>query len=272
MPAVNQMLLASGNRNSLTFSGAIIAAALTSNLQLVLDAGDSASYTSGQSWLDRSGNGFDFFLGANGSGGADDPVFNGIAGSPSAYWSFDGSQYFTYDTTNETWMQNIHKDNALFSFVFFYRSGTTIDNAILASTNDSTGTGFFLYGGPNGGLRFEVANAGVVVKTVSSDAGPPGATWHMMGVSVNEATGAGGGFFYLDGNYYQVGAANTWNSTYTSPAAGNATNTMTLACLGAAVTPTPSGSRFGCLAAWSTALSKENMDTIWTAMRGRFGI
>ena len=53
---------------------------LNSNLVLCLDAGDANSYTSGQKWLDRSGNGYDFFLGTTDSVQASDPTFNGTPG------------------------------------------------------------------------------------------------------------------------------------------------------------------------------------------------
>lgn len=90
---------------------------LTTGLKLCLDAGDSASYTSGQSWLDRSGGGYDFFLGTSGSATSTDPTFNGSPGAQSSanYFSFDGGDFFAYNTTNETWMDALHKDAAKFS-------------------------------------------------------------------------------------------------------------------------------------------------------------
>src|SRR5688572_10725967 len=92
---------------------------LTANLKLCLDAGDNLSApAAATSWLDRSGNGYDFFRGTTSGADATDPTFNGTPGELSAaeYWSFDGGDFFRYDTTNETWMQNLHKNNALLSF------------------------------------------------------------------------------------------------------------------------------------------------------------
>src|SRR5688572_18803052 len=89
---------------------AITQAGLTSNLQLCVDSGDALSYPgSGQKFLDRSGNGYDFFLGVDGTVESTDPTFTGEVGTGKAYWALDGTAFFTYDTTNETWMQNIHK-------------------------------------------------------------------------------------------------------------------------------------------------------------------
>ena len=98
----------------------IVTAGLTSGLRVVLDAG-SADAGSGQSWLDVSGNGVDFFRGADGNSSTDDPAYNGTLGnlSSSEYYSYDGGDFFTYDSTNESWMQDMHKDNAEFSIAMW---------------------------------------------------------------------------------------------------------------------------------------------------------
>jgi hypothetical protein len=92
---------------------------LTSGLRLCLDAGDGLSYRSGQSWLDRSGNGYDFFLGLNGSAAGDDPTFNGTPNlhSSNEYFGYDGGDFFAYDSVNEAWMQNLHKAGAVYSMM-----------------------------------------------------------------------------------------------------------------------------------------------------------
>ena len=95
---------------------------LTTGLKLCLDKGDANSYASGQSWLDVSGNGYDFFLGATGGAEASDPTSNGTAGgrSPEEYWSFDGVQFFRLASANPTWVNNFHKDNAKFTLAVNY--------------------------------------------------------------------------------------------------------------------------------------------------------
>jgi hypothetical protein len=99
---------------------AIQKAGLTGSLKLALDAGDDASYPSGGAkWLDRSGGGFDFFRGTTASSEATDPTFNGVAGRFSAneYFSFDGGDYFVYDTAMEQWMKDLHKTNRALTLI-----------------------------------------------------------------------------------------------------------------------------------------------------------
>lgn len=254
-----------------TLMSALTTASLTTNLKLCLDAGDSASYTSGQSWLDRSGGAFDFFLGSDGSPGASDPTFAGTAGYLGSYWLFNGSQYFTYDSPNETWMQ-IHLNNSVFTLIAFYYylggnnriAGTDAGSASnIGFTYDSGATQNFLVTNGVPGTSINVLGTSNAVSSIG---------WHMVGLSLNEATGAGGGFFYHNGGYDQSSGSDTFNSTYTSPSASNATYTMQLSALGNATSPTGASNKLACLAMWSIALTKANMDTIWTAMRGRFGI
>lgn len=250
---------------------------LTANLKLCLDAGDYLSYTSGQSWLDRSGNGYDFFLGASdhpGTGTAA-PVFTGPAGSPSAYWLFNSS-YFTYDSANETWMENLHKDNAIFSAVFFfYRKGTTNKLFGMNGTGiPANGIGSEL-GLLDGIVRFKVGDgSGSFALDVTSDSGDVDITaWNMIGISIDEATGSGGGFIYVNGAYSQVGSADTFDASYTSPSASNATDTMQIGARGNGINPASDGSRMGAVAIFEgAALTKAQFDLIWAAMRGRFGI
>jgi hypothetical protein len=268
---IQQMIMAGGTYQ--TFYAALQSIALTSNLQLCLDAGDSASYTSGQKWLDRAGGGYDFFLGSDVTSQASDPTFTGSVGNRGAYWSFDGGDFFTYDSANETWMTNIHKDNAAFSLVAIYYQDGATDDIALAATGNASETGFLFYIPTTRKLDFSVQNAGTPVLGFLADTALSAGSWHMVGVSVNEATGAGGGFFYADGSYSKVSSADTFNSTYSSPSAGAATSKM---CIGrfteAGASQTADGQRMSCLAAWSTALTKANMDSIWSAMRDRFGI
>lgn len=244
---------------------AIVAAGLTTNLQVCLDVGDPLSWPgSGLKWLDRSGNGYDFFLGTDGTTAA--PTFVGSAGLRNSYWSFDGTTYFTYDTTNEAWMQTLHKNNAVFSCVTIgYKS--TGGPTQFGDHGNTTGIDF------NSSRAIQVENATVDVLSLAGDTVTSNATWNFAGISLTEATGAGGGFLYLNGGYNQVSASNTFDSTYASPAAGNASFTMQIGAKGNAVGISASGGRMSCIAIWSgTAITKANMDTLWVSMRGRFGL
>lgn len=233
---------------------------LTTNLEVCLDAADPISYTSGQSWLDRSGNGFDFFRGATSGSEASDPTFDG-----GEYFSLDGGDYFRYDTTNETWMQNIHKNNAIFSLlVAVYDSAAT---AGLAGTvgNIATGTGFTWQAQTNA-PSIQIYNAGVSVMTATSGNTRTASAWNILGVSVNEATGAGGVIHLVNGS------TDTDDSTYTSPDTGNATQTMEIMARGNAQNPAVGG-RISCFAAWEgTALTAQNFTDIYARLKGRFSI
>jgi hypothetical protein len=116
------------------------------NLKLCFDAGDASSYDgSSQTWLDTSGNGYDFFRGTTSGAAANDPTFNGSAGGLSVndYFSFDGADVFQYDSANETWMQNLHKDNAIFAGLVWVYLGSVVNRLGLFGTlgGDNTGTG-----------------------------------------------------------------------------------------------------------------------------------
>ena len=244
-----------------TLMEAITAAGLTTNLQVCLDAGDPASYPgNGTKWLDTSGNGYDFFLGTDGTTSA--PTFVGVGRQ--SYWSFNGSTFFRYDTTNEAWMQTLHKNNAVYSAVVMYYRPTA-GQRHFGTSGGTTGMTYAATG------NITVLNATATVLSVTGDITPANNSWFFNGVSLTEATGVGGGFLYSNGVYNQVSGSDTFDSTYTSPAAGNASFTMELSAEGNGVNKAQSGTLVSCIAIWSgTAISKANMDTLWASMRGRF--
>ena len=244
------------------------------DLKLCLDAGDSASYSgAGQSWLDQSGNGFDFFRGETSGAAADDPTFNGTAGNltSSEYWSFDGGDLFQYDTTNETWMQNLHKDNAIFSGIFWtYFADLSTDHNTWFGTCSlnltQTGIMFFENGGAGDNPSLRIHNGSGVAALDVSASGLAATlnTWECYGISVNEA--AGTGFFFKNGSI------STFTSTYSTPSAGNATATMQI---GAANSNRRilNGGRMSQVAMWEgRSLSADELTAIYMATRGRFGV
>lgn len=264
-------------RSTYSAMGAINALGLTTSLQLCLDAGDVNSYSgSGQSWLDLSGNGYDFFRGANGSAAADDPTFNGSAGAltSSEYWGFDGGDFFTYDSANETWMQDIHKDNATVSFAFWVYSKAIAasGNEVLIGTNGSgaSPTGFRMYLFQGGGqAAFFVQNGGATVLQISSLAEGLTAsdnTWHFVALSFAEGVGA---TWQIDGTQ----AVEVDSTAYSSPASGDASQTMCLANAGSGgIATLDNGSRLAMALVWSRALSATELMDLFNATRDRFGI
>ena len=239
---------------------------LTSGLQLCLDAGDALSYTSGQSWLDRSGNGYDFFVGATSSSEGSDPTFNGTAGRRSSgeYWSFDGGDYFKYNSANETWMENIHKNNAKFTMACWLYIGSTATQSGFAGDYQTGPIGFIWQHTNTGGIQFLVVNTAFVMQVNGSTA--TAGVWQFHAVSVDEAVGANGGFLLL--NLTKV----SFTSTYASPSSSAATATFEIGSVGGAREPLTNTSRMGMFAAWTEALTETQLTAFYMATRGRFGV
>ena len=169
-----------------------------------LDAGLSASYSgSGQTWAnivtapaDGSGQtAYDFYRGAtNGSEGSD-PTFNGSAGANSAneYFSFDGGDYLTLVGSNTTFLNSLHKENAVFTWYGFLRTPTSTGNANLFGTNaqSSSNIGIHINISTGGTLQLLVASGGgasLNITTPSSFFADN--TNSFLAVSYNEALGA----------------------------------------------------------------------------------
>jgi hypothetical protein len=251
---------------------AIVEAGLTTNLKLVLDAGDSQSYDgTSQKWLDRSGGGYDFFLGTNGTVQSTDPTFNGTAGrlTASEYFSTDGGDYFSYDTSIETWMQNMGKGGRVFTVlgVFYIPSDT---DSTLVSTRGSTAA-------DNGwSLSYIQAFDKFAFQFIDS-----GGTVISLGLLVAPTITTPGLYFYAISGTLTNGAAynthlNGTNNSGTLSAtaiASNPTNNMKILARGDVSVTGASGTRIHALALWEgTALSQANFTTLWNRLRGRFGL
>lgn len=239
---------------------------LTTNLKVCLDAGDSASYDSSvqtNKWLDTSGGGYDFFRGTSSSGDVAEPTFNGsTAGLSSAeYWSFDGGDRFTYDTTNETWMQNLHKDGAISSMIcMFYNLGSGNTYNHLANCSSTTG---IIFSKPSSNtLRLFIRNlAGATVFQYLSAATKTAAGWTYMAYGMDEP--ANSLVVKFDDNDEST------TCTYVNPSNGSAQYTTTLGSN--TNSHYPSGARMACFAAWEgTALTSQNLTDIYDALKGRF--
>ena len=243
---------------------------LTTNLKVCLDAGDSASYDPSVqqvSWLDTSGNGQDFFRGQSSlTPQSSDPVFNGSAGglSSNEYWSFDGTKYFTYDTTNETWMTSLHKDNAVGSFVvMFYNVGSGGSYNHFGTHDVSPGTGVTFSKNSANQLRWFVRNGSSTVFSFTTTETRTTAGWCFAGMSVNEASNS------LLIKYDTNDISTT--CTYSSPSTGSAAITARIAS-GNGDIDYPNNSRMACFAAWDTNLTAQNLTDIYDAIKGRFGL
>lgn len=257
-----------------TMIGVIQSLGLSTNLKLCLDAGDISSVASGSQtkWLDVSGNGYDFFRGADATSEASDPTFNGTPGgqSGSEFWSFDGADFFSYDASNETWMNALHKDNAVFSFAFwvYVKDPGGSLAALFGTTRLGVTSGVAAYYSVTSPTRFTfiVKNGGSTAYTLAPSIDLNKDAWNFIGVSIDETANTSA----VNIN----GTAASGTATYSSPASGDAITTM---AVGATRTtgelPQPAGSRMASAAIWQgTALSASNLAAIFTADRAKFGV
>jgi len=257
---------------------------LTTDLKLCLDAGDAASYTSGQPWLDRSGGGYDFNRGEDSGSASDDPTFNGTAGglSKGEYFELDGGDYFRYDSANEAWMNALHLNGAIYSVMtWMYLTGASANYQIfmtsLASLDHGMQWGLNSGGGGNAPQFNVVRGNSPSGKALQVELGSaiPGPGWVFVGVSIDEPTGSGGGFFYANGDYNQYSGADTFDATYASPSTADATTRPHIGSTGY-TSPSfdPDGTRYAITAVWQggTPLTKGNYDSVWSASRDRFGV
>jgi hypothetical protein len=242
---------------------------LAANLKLALDAGDILSYPgSGTKWLDTSGLGHDFDFGAT----TKSPAFNGVAGQRSAaeFMSYDGGDVFNYDSANETWMNNLHKDNALWSFVAWLRIGAlgAAQRIFGTSSASNSQAGIDVAFGATNLLTISFRNAsGTSGLNAASTLAAVAGDWAFFAGSVNEAIGAGGILYRKDAT------TDTDAATITSPSAANAGFTMQLGAAGNDITPLSNGSRMAMFGMWEgAALSDNSLKAIFNGTRRRFGV
>ena len=252
----------------------IVDASLTSGLQFCLDAGSASSYDgSSQKWDDLSGNGQDFFRGADNTATTDDPTFNGTSGdlSSTEYFSFDGGDFFRYDSANETWVNNLQKNNALFSAAFLVY---TVDNnnsveglfGTRANSNSNNGCDFKLSTGTGSRGAVTISDGANLLNIQTNNNYTLFNAWEFFGLSIDEASGAGGSRLWSNAQ-----GATTFDATYSNPGTGDATYTLELCAVGNNQRELSSGFRIAMAAMWDgVALSAANFSTLSAAMLARF--
>lgn len=242
----------------------IVAAGLTSGLQLCLDAGDSRCYDgSGQIWSDCSGNGHNFERGSTSSSESVDPGWTGSIGSwsDSTYFTFDGTQYFT-PTSFHTFAQPFHKNNGAFSIVaLFYAPTFTGVQRIFATSNEAPA---------DAGMSFRFTNANPVlmrsITTTTRELRSPVAvitanSWNFAGCAYNEATPS---------LLWQInGTAETDTAPTASTDTDNHPNPMAIGNRPDLSVPLANGHRLAALAIWNTALSAGNLTSLYNAAKVR---
>lgn len=244
---------------------------LTSGLQICLDAGDANSYSSGQSWLDLSGNGDDLFLGATSGATATDPTFNGTAGgrSKEEYFSFDGADYFHYDgVANPTWADNMHKDSAAFTLVSWFWPGSATSHGLMGtsqSNNNNIGI-VWSCNASNGNNTVNVSNGtGAAARSVALNVGVTASVWNFLAFRLDEA---GNNCFAVRNATKSADQA----ASYTTPSASAATWIIELGSFGNGSGPVSNTSRMAVFLVYSAALTYAQINSIFNATRVRFGV
>jgi len=244
---------------------------LDTNLQLCYDAGASASYGgSGQTWTDLDGT-QDLWFGADGSATTDDPTFNGSAGglSNAEYMSGDGGDYFRAKA-QPAFIENVHKNSAQWSgFVVLKQTGN-VGLAIIGDTGSTAASAIGFDWVLNSGKQQVTVATGVAAALFKVTDTVVGANvWNVCGITVDEPTGAGGGFFWKNKAYDQVSSADTWDATYSSPSSSSADYTFEVGAIGNANTIMANGSEIACLALWQGDVrTKADFDNIYDAING----
>jgi hypothetical protein len=252
---------------SKTIQQIIIDQGLTANLNLLLEAGSRASWPGQQGeqrWFDVSGGGYDFFTGFDSTVAINDPIFNGVVGgaSLSEYWSFAGNQFFTYDSTNEPWMDAMHKAGAKFTVLTLVYPG--IDPPppstprFMGDANSATNlhNGFDLGVGPGGTVRMNIWNNGAA-QTFDGTVITLG-QWSVQAIAVDEAASSG--------LFLNAGTAKTFNAHYTNPSTLTATDTLQIGAVGRGVGAALTGTRLSFVAIWSVALTQAQLTALTNAI------
>lgn len=246
---------------------------LTEGLKLCLDAGDSNSWPgSGGKWLDRSGGGYDFFLGTDATAQTTDPTFNGAVGKRSSgeYFSFDGGDYFSYDTTNESWMKALHKAGAVSFVALVYLGSDALCDIVATSAAGASYRGCTLYySATNNKFQFTTYDTTPASVTIGS-AGPdisaslPG----LFFVGLTTTIGSGSAYTI---NVNGVNYSDAWGAF--APSVTDPTYDMKIGSLADANNKDPSGTRLHALSVWQgTALTADNLTAIWNSVRSKYGL
>lgn len=238
------------------------------NLVFCVDAGDSASYPSGQSWLDTSGNGHDFTVGETTGGEASDPGYNGTPGglSSAEYFALDGADYFRHATVEPS-IQAFHKDNATFTILIaFYVGDHSTTQYLVGSADNTNDIGFSISVNTSGNVNLLVTNGSGVVLLESLAGGSEPNTWQVVAFSVDEDAGAGGSIKYASNS-----GAIAFDGTYSAPSTSDTNETeLVLGGRPTASYPLVAGSRLGVACAWDRALGQTEIEQLAQAVEYRY--
>lgn len=265
--------------------------AVTDDLVFELDAGNSDSWGGSSPWAntvaapsDGSGQtAYDY----NPGGGGNSPTFTGSVGSPSAYWDFDGNDFFTLAGSSTAFLQDMHKTGAQWTVELWLQTATADGSNVApmfdTGTSDQGGgdtsrgviymdMGALNAGYDEHGVRVKRDSSGADALSVKADSLLSAATVYMLAASI-DGTGALNSFLYRNGAYDPVSAANTWDGTYSTPGSTSPANTPRLGTRGDATSGfVPNGARLHLVRVYQRNLTKSELDQNWNATRSRYGL
>lgn len=227
---------------------------------IVSSPADSASQTD-----------YDFYRGTTSSSETSDPTFNGTAGANSdvEYFSFDGGDLFTLAGSNTTFINSLHKDNAVFTWYGFLQYGSTATNSGIFGTISAalTNIGISVYLDASGNLVFNQGDGtnSNIIKTTSTI--PVSAnTKAFIALSYNEATGVG--LFYSNG---ASKVTESFLQAYTSPSSGAAAGKLSFLAGGASFRKATNNSKCWRSGMFNVALTDTQLTTLFNLYKSKIG-
>ena len=264
----------------LTLGQALPYLGLETSLRFTLDAAMAGSYKVGNNrWYDvanllgstRSG-GINFYVGLDATiGSATDPTFNGVenGGSANEYFSFDGGDYFHYDSTNWQFMNELSEDGATWSvFTWIYLPAIPTGGQSIFGTNagilTDEGVGLFFTTGGNLVAQFSNATGTAALQTNSGTI-PLQVGWNAIGYSINEAANRM--------TFFCNGTTKAFAATFVSPGTTDPASRFQIGARGNAHSPMGAGSRMASFAMWQPLeLTQANFEEIFKYTRSVYGL
>ena len=199
------------------------------------------------------------------------PSYTGTPGDASSgeYLGFDGSAIFRLAATPTTFLQSLAKDNAAFSFLiaYYHATGVAASQHLFGTQNAASRDGIQLRINDIGWNTPElfVWNASGIAVSKTHTGGALAAGWHIIGISVDEATAAG--HFIVDGS------TDSFTSTYTSPTTNNPTTLSIGGANGVASnSPLNTGTRVGDVIMWNAAIGSTALTAASAVLETKYGV
>ncbi|UOK73022.1 hypothetical protein [Ancylobacter polymorphus] len=234
---------------------------------IVLDAGDPASYTSGNTWVDVQ-NANNVYVGDDGSGfGAFPSLEGGVGALSSAFAMTSISRSLFRSTGTPSYAESWHKNNGAFTVA-----------ALIYVPAWSSGQGVYLFSTCSGatssvGLRSTLRPASaarqMVLDVVKGSGGAAlsqigdvtaylvDSAWNFVAIAIDESVGSNGLTFHCNGQNVQA------NSTYSSPSASASSGPYDVSGPIAGT----NGNKIKMFAGWSSRLTTTQLGDLYNRVR-----